>query len=85
MEKLPQQQVNVAAGDRASLSVAMCDPAVKEAIARESAALEGRGQILVRASGTEPVARVMVQAPTQAEAESVCARLVAIVERALTS
>ncbi len=83
MTRLPQELVNVPAGSIASLSAAMDDAAVNEAIERERAALEGRGQILVRASGTEPVIRVMVQAPTEEETADVCARLVAAVERAL--
>ncbi|MDP9384242.1 MAG: phosphoglucosamine mutase, partial [Actinomycetota bacterium] len=47
---------------------------------REQAALEGRGRVLVRPSGTEPLVRVMVEAPTAEEAEAVCGRLVAVVE-----
>jgi phosphoglucosamine mutase len=50
-------------------------------MARESAALAGRGRVLVRPSGTEPLVRVMVEAPTAEEADAVCARLVAVVER----
>ncbi len=50
--------------------------AVWEAVERESDALEGRGRVLVRASGTEPLVRVMVEAPTEAECDEVCARLV---------
>jgi phosphoglucosamine mutase len=34
----------------------------------------------VRPSGTEPLVRVMVEAPTEAEADEVCDRLVAVVE-----
>ena len=50
---------------------------VHEAVERESAALEGRGRVLLRPSGTEPLVRVMVEAPTADEAEAVCGRLVA--------
>ena len=46
----------------------------------ESAGLEGRGRVLVRPSGTEPLVRVMVEAPTADEAEAVCGRLVALVQ-----
>jgi phosphoglucosamine mutase len=46
-------------------------------------ALAGRGRVLVRPSGTEPLVRVMVEAPTDEEAEDICARLVALVEREL--
>ena len=54
--------------------------AVDEAVERETAALEGRGRVLVRPSGTEPLVRVMVEAPTEAEASEVCERLVSVVE-----
>jgi phosphoglucosamine mutase len=53
---------------------------VDEAVERESAALEGRGRVLVRPSGTEPLVRVMVEAPTEDEAREVCERLVSVVE-----
>ena len=49
----------------------------------EREALEGRGRVLVRPSGTEPLVRVMVEAPDQAEAEQVCARLVELVQSEL--
>ena len=39
--------------------------------------------MLVRASGTEPLVRVMVEAPTQEEAERVCSDLVGLVEAEL--
>ena len=45
--------------------------------------LAGRGRVLVRPSGTEPLVRVMVEAPTDEEADEVCERLVALVEREL--
>jgi phosphoglucosamine mutase len=77
MEKLPQKLVNVTVGDKRAAQEAA---PVVAAIERESAALEGRGRVLVRPSGTEPMVRVMVEAPTLEEAESVCERLVAVVE-----
>jgi phosphoglucosamine mutase len=80
MEKLPQKLVNVRVRDRTALDRA---PAVHEAVQREEAALEGRGRVLLRPSGTEPLIRVMVEAPTQEEADAVCARLVAAVEAGL--
>jgi phosphoglucosamine mutase len=54
---------------------------VWEAVRAESAGLEGRGRVLVRPSGTEPLVRVMVEAPEEAECEAVTGRLVAVVER----
>ena len=83
MEKLPQQLVNIRAEDRASLTAAMEAKAVKDAIEHESDTLRGRGRVLVRASGTEPLIRVMVEAPGEQETEDVCARLAAVVQQAL--
>ncbi len=53
---------------------------VADAVASATTALGDRGRVLLRPSGTEPVVRVMVEAPTTAEAESVAADLVAAVE-----
>jgi phosphoglucosamine mutase len=80
MSKLPQRLVNVRVRDRGALAQAHeLDAAVRAA----ELELEGRGRVLVRASGTEPLVRVMVEAPTDEEAEQVCGRLVALVERDL--
>jgi len=83
MDKLPQRLVNVRASDRASLGAATDDVSLSGAIEREQSALSGRGRVLVRASGTEPVIRVMVEAPTDEETDDVCTRLVRAVEGAL--
>jgi phosphoglucosamine mutase len=77
MEKLPQRLVNVRVGDR---DAAMESAELAEAIERESADLEGRGRVLVRPSGTEQLIRVMAEAPTQDEADAVCARIASLVE-----
>jgi phosphoglucosamine mutase len=77
MDKLPQKLVNVRVADR---DAAMASEALGEATEREAAALEGRGRVLVRPSGTEQLVRVMVEAPTADETAEVCRRLVAIVE-----
>jgi phosphoglucosamine mutase len=83
MQKLPQRLVNIRGGDRSSLAVALDDPQVQAAIAREDSALSGRGRVLVRASGTEPLIRVMAEAPSEQEIDEVCGRLTAVVEQAL--
>jgi phosphoglucosamine mutase len=83
MEKLPQRLVNIRAPDRGALTAAIENPAVKEAIDREQAELSGRGRVLVRPSGTEPLVRVMVEAPSAEETDAVCGRLVALVERTI--
>ncbi|HEX3978551.1 MAG TPA: phosphoglucosamine mutase [Solirubrobacteraceae bacterium] len=83
MEKLPQRLVNIRAADRRSLTSAMEAPALGNAIDREQSALSGRGRVLVRASGTEPLIRVMVEAPSAGETDDVCGRLSAIVKTIL--
>ncbi len=81
MQKLPQRLVNVRAEDRPAIASAMQDPAVQSAIESEQQALSGRGRVLVRPSGTEPLIRVMVEAPEEQETSQVCERLVALIER----
>jgi phosphoglucosamine mutase len=79
-ERLPQRLQNVEVADPSALEQA---GAVWDAVEQEGAALEGRGRVLVRRSGTEPLVRVMVEAPTDEECEQVCARLVGVVEQEL--
>ncbi len=80
MAKLPQRLVNVRVRDREALHDAH---AVSDAVSAADEELTGRGRVLVRPSGTEPLVRVMVEAPTDGEAQEVCDRLVALVEREL--
>jgi phosphoglucosamine mutase len=80
MEKLPQVLVNVEVAEREAIAGAA---AVWEAVEREGEGLEGRGRVLLRPSGTEPLVRVMVEAPSAEEAEAVCNRLVALVRQEL--
>ncbi|HTD58151.1 MAG TPA: phosphoglucosamine mutase [Solirubrobacteraceae bacterium] len=80
MEKLPQRLVNVPVRDRGAFAGAQ---SVAEAVLSEDRALAGRGRVLVRPSGTEPLVRVMVEAPTDEEAEATCSRLVALVQQEL--
>jgi phosphoglucosamine mutase len=80
MEKLPQKLVNVRVRDRDAVARSR---SLQDAVERESAALEGRGRVLLRPSGTEPLVRVMVEAPSAGEADEVCGRLVELVESEL--
>lgn len=80
MHKLPQRLVNVRVRDRGALESAAT---VTDAVRAADEALSGRGRVLVRPSGTEPLVRVMVEAPTDEEADQVCSSLVALVEREL--
>lgn len=78
MTRLPQVLVNVRTPVR--------DPDLVAKLAPEVAAVEAelgeRGRVLLRPSGTEPLMRVMVEAPTEAEAADLAARLAAAVEAA---
>ncbi len=74
MTKLPQKLVNVRVTDKATAMAA-----VAGAAGDENSALDGRGRVLVRASGTEQLVRVMVEAPTADECDAVCGRLVGLV------
>jgi phosphoglucosamine mutase len=80
MERLPQTLVNVEVADRDAVAGAT---AVWEAVEREAAGLEGRGRVLLRPSGTEPLVRVMVEAPRAEEADAVCKRLADLVRQEL--
>jgi len=83
IRKLPQRLINVRAGARESIQMAIADDAVRAEIERASSSLEGRGRVLVRASGTEPLIRVMVEAPTESETDTVSRSLAATIERVL--
>jgi phosphoglucosamine mutase len=80
MAKLPQRLVNVRVQDRGALATATD---INDAVSAAEEALSGRGRVLVRPSGTEPLVRVMVEAPSDEEADAVCSRLVEIVRRQL--
>ena len=54
-------------------------PAVKEAIAAAEAELAGRGRVLLRPSGTEPVVRVMVEGEERAHVQKLAEGIAAAV------
>lgn len=58
-------------------------PEFARALARIGADLEGRGRILVRYSGTEPVARVMLEGDDRGEIETFAEELCALIQRAV--
>jgi phosphoglucosamine mutase len=68
MEKLPQSLVNVTVSDRNALAGA---DEVWKAVDEAGRRLEGRGRVLVRSSGTEPLIRIMVEAPEEKECEEI--------------
>lgn len=76
MTRLPQVLRNV----RVTTGAAGAAEAVAEQVAEVEAELGERGRVLIRASGTEPLVRVMVEAPTAEVAEAAAARLAEAVE-----
>ncbi len=80
MTRLPQKLVNVRVRDIAALEGAA---AVWSAVDKETRRLDGSGRVLVRPSGTEPLVRVMAEAPTNDDVEGACARIARVVEEQL--
>ena len=79
VHRLPQVLLNVRVGDRDAVS---SSPAVGVAVADAVAALGDDGRVLLRPSGTEPVVRVMVEAPTDAEARRIAESVAEVVAAA---
>jgi len=78
--RVPQVLENVRVADPGHLGAAA---GVWAAVKEVEAELGGTGRVLLRASGTEPLVRVMVEAPTDAQATDAARRLRAAVEEAL--
>jgi phosphoglucosamine mutase len=72
MARLPQVLVNVRISQRMDLRA---EPSVQAALAEIEAELGVRGRIVLRASGTEPLIRVMVEAIDAGEANALAVRL----------
>jgi len=73
MHKVPQILLNVEVASPGL--VAQSDP-MQAAINEQSKVLEGRGRVLVRASGTEPLLRVMVEGDSEVEVKRIAQELV---------
>ena len=82
MTRLPQVLRSVRVADRDGLAGPAGDP-VRSEVDRVARELGDRGRVLLRPSGTEPLIRVMAEAPTEAEAEAVVDRLCRAVAAAL--
>jgi phosphoglucosamine mutase len=78
MPRFPQAKENVSVGNHGRLN-----PAIEDEVARLNAELGDRGRVLVRPSGTEPVIRVLAEAESGLGAETLCARIAALVRREL--
>jgi len=79
MVKFPQLMKNVRVTDKSVVNKEQ----VLQAVAQAEVDLAGRGRVLLRPSGTEPVVRVMVEGEDEALVESLVDRLVDVVSRAV--
>jgi phosphoglucosamine mutase len=79
LHKMPQIMINVRAdGAREALS----SEAVREALAETERTLAGRGRVVLRASGTEPLVRVTIEAGDEAEVRQLAEQLAGVVKSA---
>lgn len=76
MTRYPQVLVNVEVSDRTRLATSA---AITDAIDAAENELGETGRVLVRASGTEPLVRVMAEAADEAQARAVVDRLAEVV------
>jgi phosphoglucosamine mutase len=72
VRRLPQVLVNVAVADKRN---AVSAPEVHAAMTGAQAELGDTGRVLLRPSGTEELVRVMVEAPTEGQANAIAARI----------
>lgn len=80
MGRLPQKLVNVRVGNKEALEGAEI---IWTKVREQEELLGDEGRILVRPSGTEPVVRVMVEAPTTEVCDRACDSIVAVVRSSL--
>ncbi len=78
VQDYPQQLVNVKVADK---QAALANEAIQAKIAEVEAEMAGDGRVLVRPSGTEPLLRVMAEAPTRELCEGYVGRIVDVVKR----
>ncbi|MGP4109196.1 phosphoglucosamine mutase [Virgibacillus sp. L01] len=76
MEIYPQVLKNVRVIDKKS---ALTNPRINEAIEAVEKEMDGEGRVLVRPSGTEPLVRVMVEAPTKEACEKYADQVVTVI------
>ena len=83
MRKLPQVLLNVPVVGKAK-PVLEC-PQISEAVKEQERRLSGRGRVLLRASGTEPLIRIMVEAQDPLETRAAAEQLAMIVRETAAS
>ena len=80
MQIFPQVLINVPGVDKTRVET---DEAIQALVAEAEAELSGSGRVLLRASGTEPLVRVMVEAADEGTAQSWAGRIAVLVEQRL--
>lgn len=80
MSKCPQTMINVRRNQDIDVN---SDDTVKAAVAEVENTLAGRGRVLLRPSGTEPVVRVMVEGEDAAQVSALTQQLAEVVEKVL--
>lgn len=80
VKRLPQTLINVPNVDKTRTD----DAGLRAEIAKAEEELGDTGRVVLRASGTEPLVRVMVEAATQEQADAVCERLAGEVKNRLS-
>ncbi|MFK4752621.1 phosphoglucosamine mutase [Oceanobacter antarcticus] len=82
MCKMPQVMINVQRSKQIDINTSVT---IRKAVADIESTLSGRGRVLLRPSGTEPVVRVMIEAETDMLAKTLAQQLAAVVESELNS
>ena len=80
MVRYPQVLINVPGVSKEKLAH---NQAIKDAVSRIEAALGSRGRVLLRASGTEPLIRVMIEAEVASDAQQFAQSLASLVKSEL--
>ena len=80
MSKLPQTMINVRLPEKKDV---VSIPQVQDAIKSVEETLAGRGRVLLRPSGTEPLIRVMVEGDDADEVAQLCRQIADVVEEAI--
>ena len=80
VKRLPQTLINVPNVDKTRTD----DAGLRAEIAKAEEELGDTGRVVLRASGTEPLVRVMVEAATQEQADAVCEHLASEVKNHLS-
>lgn len=82
MTKLPQTMINVRLPEKREIASI---PQVQDAVKTAETQLAGRGRVLLRPSGTEPLIRVMVEGDDAAEVSLLCRQIADVVEEVISS